>query len=73
MAYCVSNVLFPELGTWLNKADKVPAVGRFHLLGEMSKPTQKSISVGDTGHEEKQSNQGTRAGFEARDSLHEDI
>lgn len=73
MAYYVSKVLFPELGTWLKQTDKVPAVGRFHLLGEMSKPTHESISVGDTGHEEKQSSQETRVGFKARDSLQEDI
>lgn len=36
------TLLFPELGTLLNKTDKVPAIGSFHLLGEMSKPAHKS-------------------------------
>lgn len=47
------QVLFPELGTLLNKTDKIPAVGSFHLLGEMSEPAHKSMSVGDRGKEGK--------------------
>lgn len=47
------QVLFPELGPLRNKTDKVPAVGSFRLLGEMSEPAHKSMSVGDRGQEEK--------------------